>query len=54
MKRFRVRFFAAVLALAVAGCVNIDYVGQEFAPTPESEPIAYFRRTVTGSSDGQH
>ncbi len=42
MKRFRVRFFAAVLALAVAGCVNIDYVGQEFAPTPESEPIAYF------------
>lgn len=37
-------FFAGVAALLLtAGCVKFDYVGREFAPTPESEPIAYFR-----------
>ena len=37
-------FFAGVAALFLAaGCVKCDYVGREFAPTPESEPVAYFR-----------
>ena len=34
----------AVLAalLLAAGCVDFDYVGREFPPTPESEPVVYF------------
>lgn len=37
-------FFAGIAApLLTAGCVKCDYVGREFDPTPESEPVAYFR-----------
>ena len=32
---------AAALFL-VAGCMNFEYVGREFAPTPMSEPVAYY------------
>lgn len=36
-------FLSAVAALLLgAGCVNIDYVGREFTPTPESEPVVYY------------
>ena len=36
-------FLSAVAALLLtAGCVKIDYVGREFNPTPESEPVAYY------------
>ncbi len=33
---------AAGMAFLISGCVDINYVGQEFAPTPDSQPIAYF------------
>lgn len=33
---------ALLLLLAVAGCMDFRYVGQEFSPTPESEPITYY------------
>lgn len=32
----------AVALFLVAGCMNFDYVGREFAPTPVSEPVAYY------------
>lgn len=32
---------AAALFL-VAGCIDFEYVGREFAPTPVSEPVAYY------------
>lgn len=36
-------FLTAVAALLLtAGCVKIDYVGREFTPTPQSEPVAYY------------
>ena len=39
---------AALLLLLIAGCVNVDYVGQNFAPIPEGKPVTYFaeRREV--------
>lgn len=37
-------FLAAVAALfPLAGCMQIDYVGREFQPTPESESIEYYQ-----------
>jgi len=36
-------FLSVVTALCLAaGCVRIDYIGREFTPTPESEPITYY------------
>ena len=32
----------AALLLVVAGCVNVDYVGQTFSPIPEGTPVQYF------------
>lgn len=34
--------FAVTALFLAAGCVKVDYVGREFAPTPESESIAYY------------
>ena len=36
-----------LLCLIGAGCMDFSYVGQEFAPTPESEPVTYY----TGRSE---
>jgi len=33
----------ALLMLAAAGCVNVEYTGQKFPATPMSEKIEYFR-----------
>ena len=33
---------AGILSL-IAGCMDFDYVGQEFAPTPESDPVTYYK-----------
>ena len=41
MHRFSLPAVLAALLLA-AGCVDFDYVGREFPPTPESEPVVYF------------
>ena len=38
MHRFSLPAVLAALLLA-AGCVDFDYVGREFPPTPESEPV---------------
>lgn len=38
---FRFSLAAAAIGL-ITGCVNVDYVGQSFAPLPETEPVAYF------------
>ena len=35
-------FLAAAAIGLCAGCVNMDYVGQSFAPTPETDPVEYF------------
>lgn len=32
----------AVALFFVAGCIDFNYVGREFAPTPISEPVAYY------------
>lgn len=32
----------ALICLAGSGCMDFRYVGQEFAPTPENEPITYY------------
>lgn len=34
--------WSAALSLLLSGCVNVDYVGQTFAPIPEGTPVAYF------------
>ncbi len=39
----RLLFFAVAALLALTtGCINVDYVGQEFEPTPEWQDIAYY------------
>ena len=42
MRSYLFRSAAAVLALLAAGCVNVDYVGQNFDPLPDEAPVAYF------------
>ncbi len=32
----------ALLAGVLGGCMSFDYVGQEFSPTPESQPVSYY------------
>ena len=42
MKKQMCRIVAAGILSLIAGCMDFDYVGQEFAPTPESEPVTYY------------
>lgn len=42
MRSYLFRCAAAALALLTAGCVSVDYVGQEFDPIPEGTPVTYF------------
>lgn len=42
MRPYLFRCAALALALLAAGCVGVDYVGQEFDPLPEGTPVAYF------------
>lgn len=41
MKSLLCRCLPAVLLL-LAGCVNVDYVGQTFDPIPEGTPVEYY------------
>lgn len=34
---------AAGISLVAAGCIDLEYIGQEFEPTPQSRPVALFQ-----------
>ena len=40
MKRYVL--WSAALLMLLAGCVDVDYVGQTFDPIPEGSPVEYF------------
>jgi len=39
--KWTIRKILPAAALLVAGCVNVDYVGQSFDPTPEEARVEY-------------
>lgn len=41
MKVFILRMLPAAICL-LSGCVNVDYIGQNFEPTPAESPVEYF------------
>ena len=44
MKKQRVlAALSACLGLLAAGCIDLEYIGQEFEPTPMSRPVALFQ-----------
>ena len=42
MRSILCKCLPALLLAVVAGCVNVDYVGQTFEPIPEGKPVEYF------------
>ena len=42
MKKIVTGALALLLAGVLSGCMSFDYVGQEFAPTPESQSVDYY------------
>ncbi len=43
MTGLRVLGAVCLAAVLLGGCVDFSYVGQEFAPTPASQPVLFFR-----------